>query len=404
MSWRTGKAFTGPKERNNELHGYSQPASPTLANSSFGRAALQRLAVSPMSGIGRNLALGIVGCRGILLPCQCCIDELLDEGQIELPKSLLSGSVTTPLEGRAQNSINGSDAESFAMARVLAACRGEGQWGSREEDNSKIDLVFSTVHPWHSKERMLILAQVKSGESYGSRQNDGGFKLFTKAKNGAKRTCHDICLVWVDREKNAVFWAYIHPFSNSTAQTYGPHHSVTPAMVFDLARCSSKRNTGGSGGRGIIVSPANKSLPETRKKAVRAYKSIREVTNPVLGKIETTRLGWRHMFRRSRAARNKAASLDLIPVLGVLLEQHPTSNAIVSTDFFTRDGFEHRTCEHLLKFSETSVFRKCNRQLEKVTTYIRVIEEIRYPTDWADKAMLSQLVTRRAVLKSAYYK
>jgi hypothetical protein len=110
------------------------------------------------------------------------------------------------------------------------------------------------------------------------------------------------------------------------------------------------------------------------------------------------------MFRRSRAARNKAASLELIPVLGSLLRQHPTSNAIVSTDFFTKDGFEHRICEHLLKFAETSVFRKSNRQLEMVTTYIRVIEEIRYPKDWADKAMLSQLVARRVVLKSAYYK
>ena len=290
------------------------------------------------------------------------------------------------------------------MARVLAACRGEGQWGSREEDSSKIDLIFSTVHPWHNRERMLILAQVKSGESYGSRLDNGGFKIFANAKNGAKRTCHDICLVWVDRKTNAIYWAYIHPFSRSTAQTYGPHHSVTPAMVFDLARCSSKQNIGGRGGRGVIISSTNEGLPEARKKAVKAYKSIHAVTSPILGKIEVTRLGWRHMFRRSRAARNKAASLDLIPVLGSVLRQHPTSNAIVSTDFFAKDGFEYRSCEYLLKFAETSVFRKSNRQLEEVTTYIRVIEEVRYPKDWADKAMLSQLVARRVVLKSAYYK
>jgi hypothetical protein len=319
-------------------------------------------------------------------------------------KLLLSDLLKTPLEGRPENPKNGSDAESFAMSRVLAACRGEGQWGSREDDNSKIDLVFSTVHPWHDNERMLILAQVKSGSSFGAQQNDGGFKLFSSAKNGAKRTSHDICLVWVDRKTNAIFWAYIHPFANSTAQTYGPHHRLTPATIFDLARCSSKNNMGGSEGRGIIISSTYVGLPETRKKAIKAYKLLHGVKNPILGTIETTRHGWRHMFRRSRAARNKAASLDLIPVLGSLLKQYPSSNAIVSTDFIKKDGFEHRICEHLLKFSETSVFRKSNPRLGQVTTYVRVIEEISYPDDWADRAMLSQLVSRRVVLKSAYYK
>lgn len=55
------------------------------------------------------------------------------------------------LEGTLQNTLNGSDSESFTMSMLILACRGEGHWGSREEDNSKIDMIFSFEHPWVKK-------------------------------------------------------------------------------------------------------------------------------------------------------------------------------------------------------------------------------------------------------------
>lgn len=126
-------------------------------------------------------------------------------------RSLLkSKKLKIPAQTVSLNSLNGSDAETLAASLIVAACRGEVCWGSREEDNSKIDLILSVEHPWHPKERMLVLAQVKSGESYGVKTQQG-FRLKTTAIKAAKRTSHSICIIWVCRESNQAFWSYIHP-------------------------------------------------------------------------------------------------------------------------------------------------------------------------------------------------
>lgn len=291
------------------------------------------------------------------------------------------------------------------MARVILACRGEGQWGSREDDNSKIDLIFAAAHPWHDGERMLVLCQVKSGKSYGEiLAGDAGFKLKGPAMTAAKRSSHDICVVWVDRDLDRIFWAYVHPNSRAGVQTYGSNHEVGPAMLFDLARCMAGRYVAGAeGGSGVTLPGDDGDVAGRRALALASYRGTRFIQSPVLGPIELTRLGWRHMFRKSRAAQNKSASLDLIPRLPALLQQRPSVIAITSAEFVQRKNLEHRLCEYLLKYERVRVQDK-NGKSRTVTAHIRVLEEIRYPENWERRAMLSQLVSRRVVLKSAYYK
>lgn len=308
-----------------------------------------------------------------------------------------------PLQGRLQNGVNGSDAESFAMARVLLACRGEGQWGSREDDNAKVDLILSIQHPWSPGERMSVLAQVKSGATYGEVSGDG-FKLKSAAKTAAKRTSHDICAIWVDRDNNKVFWAYIHTAASTSAQVYGQHHEVTPAMLFDLSRFLGRNASSPVGGKGIIIAakpPSN--FKSSRRTALDQYRSLSAIVSPTLGRIELTRIGWRHMFRRSRAAPNKGSSIDIIPYLRGILSQRPSSHSVMPIAREIMGGYEHRICEHLLKFDQVSVATKGTPN-RRVTACIRLIEDIRYPENWRESAMLSQQVCRRLVLKSAYYK
>jgi hypothetical protein len=250
----------------------------------------------------------------------------------------------------------------------------------------------------------MVLSQVKSGESYGAQLTSGGFKLKASAKKSAKRTSHAICLIWVNRESSQVFWAYVHPTSNSSTQVYGSHHRVTPAMTFDLARCTSKHVVGGIGGNGVTVSSSDKGFQNGRRKAHQIYKAINSVESPLLGEIQCTRFGWRHMFRRSRSTKYKASSVDIVPFLKVLLKQQPSSNMVTSMTYQIDNMFEYRTCEYLLKYEKTSVFRRDTHQTVPATSYIKVVEEIRYPKNWVDMAMISQLVKHRVVLKSAYFK
>ncbi|WP_025029808.1 hypothetical protein [Nitratireductor aquibiodomus] len=289
------------------------------------------------------------------------------------------------------------------MARCLLACRGEGQWGSREDDNSKIDMIMSIEHPWCPKERMLILCQAKSGASYGRMEKRGGFKLFKRAKTRARRTNHAVCILWVDRDTNHSFWAYVHPDSTATAQNYGNHHRIGPAMVYDLARSMSHASGNRRGGRGVIIPETMPDLKASRSKAIASYRSHKVVRSPVLGDIEFTKHGWRHMFRKSRSASSKQASLGLIPRLPAILQHQPSTMALLDVRFERECELETRTAEYLLKFRD--VRRRSALGVDTTTTaHVRVIEEIRYPQRWYRSAMLSQQIKRRVILKSAYYK
>jgi hypothetical protein len=316
---------------------------------------------------------------------------------------LLSEPLPIPLQGRAQNPINGSDSESYALAKIILACRGEGHWGSREEDNSKIDLFFSAQHPWHENERLIIFTQVKSGESYGSTLTHG-FKLKATAKRAAIRTTHPVCVVWVDRDNNRVFWAYVHPTSTASHQEYGAYHEVGPPMIYDLARCAAIKRTGITGGRGIIIRRRDTDITVRRKNVKVIYQKLDTVVSPALGVIELTRLGWRHMFRNGRSGENKASSIDLIPYLKKMLEQLPTSHAITQHQILDARGNHYRVCEHLLKFDQIRIRKSRSGVLQTVVAHVRLVEEIRYPRNWETNVMLSQLMSRRVVLRSAYWK
>lgn len=319
-------------------------------------------------------------------------------------RSLLkSKKLKIPAQTVSLNSLNGSDAETLAASLIVAACRGEVCWGSREEDNSKIDLILSVEHPWHPKERMLVLAQVKSGESYGVKTQQG-FRLKTTAIKAAKRTSHSICIIWVCRESNQAFWSYIHPNTQISQREYSHYHQVSPATIFDLARCMSQSTTNTCGGSGIIIRRREGNLTDRRKLVNSAYKSNNRIFSPALGEIELTRLGWRHMFRANRSAVYKQTSLDLIPYLGKIVSQPPTDHAITSHNEWESSGFIYRMTEHLLKYDKVMYSAKKISGRQPATAIVKIIEEIRYPKNWRANAMLSQCVDRRVVLKSAYYK
>ncbi|WP_429091404.1 hypothetical protein [Aeromonas veronii] len=301
------------------------------------------------------------------------------------------------------NAVNGSDAESLAAAELILATRAEISWGSREEDGRKIDLILSCDHPWHQNERMIILSQVKSGSTYGEALIKG-FKLKKPAFTSAQRTTHSILMVWVDRDNNKSYWSYIHPNSKSSANIYGSYHEISPATYFDLARCISRQINRPVGGKGVIIRKRTSDFRIRRSNVNNFYKDKKTAFCTVLGEIELTRLGWRHMFRKARASSHKEASLDAIPYIDKILAQNPTEHAITDIKFLEKENYKYRQTEHLLKYSQVELSSVDRGTKIKTTVIIRVLEEIRYPSDWKVTAMLSQKIERRCVLKTIYHK
>jgi len=156
-----------------------------------------------------------------------------------------------------------------------------------------------------------------------------------------------------------------------------------------------------NGAPGVRYAMAAKDFD--RKALISAYVSIKAVLNPVIGNVEVTRFGWRHMFRKARSTASKKSSALVIPYLSKVLSVMPSVIAMTSVEYIENDGFEHRICEYLMKYNKTKITDSSGIQ-RIVSTHIRVVEEIAYPKKWEASAMLSQLVQRRVVLKSAYFK
>lgn len=317
--------------------------------------------------------------------------------------TLFHTPITPPQQTIKQNTSNGTDAEILAASLITAALQGEVRWGSREEDNSKIDLIITFNHPWISSERLFALVQVKSGATYGEKTNKG-FKLKKIAIEKAQRTSHAIFIIWINREDHTAYWAYIHPNSPITSRHYKKYNQVSPATRYDLVRYIMRHNNKNAGGRGIIIKEKTHPISQLRKQIKNSYKKMNIIHNPTFGEINCTRMAWRHMFRAGRNRKYKQRSAALIPYLDKIVSQPPSEQHTTAYQLSTREDFEHRTIEHLLKYNETKLYDRSKQELIKCSVIVRIIEEIRYPKNWARNAMLSQRVERKTVLKSAYIK
>lgn len=306
---------------------------------------------------------------------------------------------------RDYNTSNGNDAEVLSASLLLSAVGAEISWGSRNEDGRKIDLICSYDHPWFDKERLIFLVQVKSGDSFGEKLING-FKLRTNAKQAALRTSHPICLVWVHRPTNSSYWAYIHPNSTKESQIYGSNHEVTPPMRFDIARCQAKYLPVKSGGSGIIIPDSIENFKDRRKIALINYRKFSklEIICPNLGKIEFTRIGWRHIFRKTRSSKYKNSSLTVINYLNKILIDFPSETYITKSETTEQTDFKYRNSEYVLVYNKIKLYNRVTKVTEEIKVVIRIMEEISWPNNWNLNSTLSQSVDRRLVLLSCYYK
>jgi len=171
-----------------------------------------------------------------------------------MSKLLHSTPFPIPKETRDKNPLNGSDAEGLAAAMLVQACHAEVRWGSREEDNKKIDLLLSFDHPWLATDRFLVLCQVKSGGSLGAQHDKYWFTLKKGVIKKTRRQILSILTIWINRKTHDAFWAIISPTTKINKIKYNPIHRLTPALLFDLARFYNKNIHGSVGGKGINIS------------------------------------------------------------------------------------------------------------------------------------------------------
>jgi len=313
----------------------------------------------------------------------------------------ISEKLPTADISRLLNSQNGNDSEILSASNIINAFNAEVRWGSRNEDNSKIDLFISYNHPWNNNERIILLVQIKSGPSYGKVSN-GKVTLYKRAFKEVKRNLNNICLIWLDHNTGENYWTYIHPNTNVQLTEFGRNHILTPAIRFEIARSITRNHTfNKTGGKGIILNlNVTQSPISTYRKSIKSiYNRIGTVLNPLFGTIEFTEFGWNHMFRNSRNKIFKSHSLYIIPYLKQILKHQPSKHWINSFEPFTRKEFEFCQYEHVLTYEDI----KSNTNLTG-KVIVKIIEEVGYPKLWKQETLLSQKIIRRVIIKSCSWK
>lgn len=302
---------------------------------------------------------------------------------------------------RKLNAQNGNDSEVISASNILQALGAEISWGSRNEDNSKIDLLISYNHPWNSGQRVLLLVQVKSGNSFG--KVDKKIKIYRRGIQEAKKSLNNILLIWFDHKTKENYWSYIHQNTDPKIIELGRNHILSPATRFEVARCISKNITHNKfNSRGIILNFKNDNLDisKFRKDNKLLFKKHKEVINPLYGKILFTNYGWKHMFRKTRLKKYKLDSLIVIPYLKQLLRFQPDRHWINNFDIQNHKQFKIYSYEHVLRYENI----KNNLNDEKFEIVIKLIEEVGFPNHWKEENLLSQKVKRKVIFKSCSLK
>jgi hypothetical protein len=198
----------------------------------------------------------------------------------------------------------------------------------------------------------------------------------------------------------------VHPSTSKSTQTYGAQHQVTPALRYDLARCENNHYLKQQGGKGVTLKRKGGTLSEKRKAVKSTYQNLEKITvSPVLGDVTISRVGWRHMFRTDRSKESKEKSIMVIPFLNILLVQKPTKLYHAKVNVAPpAQGFEIRQTEFILSYGECKYYDRNLQSEQDVEVIIKCIEEVRYPTDWQNNAMVSQMIERKVTVLSCYYK
>lgn len=296
----------------------------------------------------------------------------------------------------------GADGEAVAASMLLTAFGAEIRWGSRMEDNRKMDVFISYEHPWHNSERIVLLSQIKAGSSFG-RVHTNGIKFYKTTLEKVKRPINDIFLVWFNPDDQQCYWAYVHPNNKTKNYSYGKNHKLTPSIRFEAARIITRNHTFYEKGASWLILNLRASvlsLKDLRKERHSFYNNINVVQNPLLGNIEFTELGWKHMFRASRHRRYKQQSLSLIPYLKHILRCQPTAYWINKFKESKRKDYEFRQYHYVFSYADV----KSNTGDERYNIIIKVIEEIGYPLCWKSETLLSQKILRRVVFQSCSLK
>jgi hypothetical protein len=248
-----------------------------------------------------------------------------------------------------------------------------------------------------------VHGQIKHGPSF-ARQKAGKITLqnideetITTLQDGTQPAL----LIWVPPWPNRkIYWHVVRPKGKHRSPVKiaeGDH--VTPGLRFELSRFANfeRRNPGYPC---LEIPPPGEDLP-IRADAKKYYDTLKSemLNNPLLGKIEITRLAWRHITRFSRTVAKRQRSFHVLKYLSAFLQKVPTRYLVDRKP--ARDVGNVIMERNEIVFWYKHAFRTGN---EMQTLLVRFVEDIEYPKNWPERPLSEDEVSHKVTLMSWWYK
>jgi hypothetical protein len=295
-------------------------------------------------------------------------------------------------------------ARTAAATLAIALCA-ETTHSTLSEDWAKVDLKIGVRSALQSSSQLTIHCQVKSGKSF--RADSTTAKTITLQNideatiSSLQEGTQPALLVWVPPPPSIrVYWRIIKPKGAQRKPIrIARENYVTPSLRFDLSRYSAylKSNSGFP----RIELPTRNPEEPLLQQARGHYKQLKSepVYLPLVGKVEVTRLGWRHITRGSRSSTKRERSLRMIPYLRHILGYMPT-RYLTANKSITKYGSEFHESRHLIFWYKDALI------VDGVacTALVRIREDFLYPTRWNRFRLGVNDVTQKSTILGWWYK
>lgn len=315
------------------------------------------------------------------------------------------GQCNTDTDGSVKWKTDGHASARRAVADLTIALCAEAVAASINEEAAKVDFKITFRSLFGERSLLSVHCQVKAGLSYVAYQDACIIKLITMKETVAvlQLGTQPSMTLWVEpRPHSRVFWHIVRLRYPHRKRIIIPASDyISPALYVDLSR-HSRFFVGSSRPARIQAAVHVTSKKELRHKSLADYKKLQVDGLPsYLGsKVEVTRLGWRHITRRSRSAAKREVSFRLIPYLKNFLRMRPSRFLV--TNKILRGGSGEVTIERrdVIYWYERAVL------LDGIvsTVLIRISEEITFPREWRKHGLSGHEIQINAKLLSWWCK
>jgi hypothetical protein len=186
------------------------------------------------------------------------------------------------------------------------------------------DFIVEFQSPYCPNALLHLGVQVKTGFSF-CKDLGNRFKFHRITKSTISdwhKTPLPILFVWVHPEKeNSAYWHFCDPKQPTQQIVIPKSRKITPCTKYDIARKLISWKLGRQVQSGALFAPPLKTgIRDAAKIYYKSLKNRAKPINPLLGPVDITWRGWRHITNQKRSGSDISQSLQLLPVLKYTIE------------------------------------------------------------------------------------